>query len=340
VGKDLVRPAKSPSAYHYERSSGPFETFVYGRQEDGSPLESTCDPDELSSYFVDKSTPHFLTPVYFRAEVLGIYYAEPKRFHISANGVSCLDLWSMPHDINKEGLVQVWLGDLAKLPPGHQVHWKRHNVMPRGTITEHRFRRDFLAEFADPKDDPVYDFHRALETVIETATARSGGPLFLPLRSGDEYVPSTIRLPLTNDDSEFDQLVGALAKVTNDSLNVELIRAQSGLAIDGTTIKGSIGLLAAWLAQLGAAAEAIDAATGGLNAVQALRSTGAAHRKGENYEKTLARLGIDGIPNQLRFRSILTRVTGSLVLINEVLATPREADSSAAAADEVTDKPG
>jgi hypothetical protein len=245
----------------------------------------------------------------------------------------------MPHDINKEGLVQVWLGDLAKLPPGHQVHWKRHNVMPRGTITEHRFRRDFLAEFADPKDDPVYDFHRALETLIETGIARSGGPLFLPLRSGDEYVPSTIRLPLTNDDSEFDQLVGALAKVTNDSLNVELIGAQSGLAIDGTVIKGSIGLLAAWLAQLGAAPEAVDAATSGLNAVQALRSTGAAHRKGDKYEKTLARLGIESLPNQLRFRSILTRLTGSLVAINEALSTPPGAESTAKAVGEFPDTP-
>jgi hypothetical protein len=42
-----------------------------------------------------------------------------------------------------------------------------------------------------------------------------------------------------------------------------------------------------------------------LRAIQALRSTGAAHRKGSNYEKTKAKLQFDGVPPSKIVTSLL-----------------------------------
>lgn len=56
----------------------------------------------------------------------------------------------MPIDITKEDLVQVWLGDLSKLPDKEQLHWRQYNVPPQGTISQYRFETDFEAKFSGP----------------------------------------------------------------------------------------------------------------------------------------------------------------------------------------------
>ncbi len=321
LGKDVVFPYSEPDKRHTWFATGEreekFATFIIGRDEQGKDIESTCNEDELSNYFTDRGTPHFLTPVFFKKETLVKYYQEPSHYRVSDSGVGCLNLWHLPIDITEEELVQVWLGDLGRIPYKEQLHWRQFNVVPRGTITRHRWLRDFMAEFADPTDDPIYYFRVAFEETQREARARYGEDLFQGLDDKDRHAYETLHLPLTEEWKEFDEQVQALAKVTVDSLNVNLLSRESGQKIDGTSIKGSIDLLGAYLSGIGLTEDIKEQIIQPLRAVQTIRSTGAAHRKGSNFDNALQRFQLDNLSNCAKVKKLITDLTRTLSLLAE-----------------------
>lgn len=250
LGKDVVDPYSEPDKQHTNPfSKDRYGTFIIGRDDQGNELEATCNEDELSNYFTDRGTPHFLTAVYFSREVLGKYYQESRRYSLSQSYLNCLSLWSIPFDTTSEGLIQVWLGDLGRIPYREQLHWRQFNVTPKGTITKHRWMRDFMAEFADPEldEDPIYYFQTAFNQLQEASKKRYNEEFLNWLSDEDSHAYETLHLPLTDEWKEFDEQVQALAKIVVDSLNVELLSRESGVKIDGKTIKGSIDLLGMFL---------------------------------------------------------------------------------------------
>src|SRR2546422_7672542 len=57
----------------------PYTTLF--RSGDGEPVEHTSNHEKLGNYFgANADAPHYLTPIYFRKEVLGKYYADPDRY--------------------------------------------------------------------------------------------------------------------------------------------------------------------------------------------------------------------------------------------------------------------
>ncbi len=136
LGKVIVSPppmeqcGKWPFA---EAQPEPEVPFVIGVSLDGTMLEYTSDPSKLSNYFgANSGAPHYLTPVYFRKEVLSKYYADPDRFAVSDGGLGCLSLWSIQIDNNHATHVSVFLGDLGRdLPYEERLHWRQFNVPPR-----------------------------------------------------------------------------------------------------------------------------------------------------------------------------------------------------------------
>lgn len=323
LGKDVVFPYSEPDKRHTWFATGErekkFATFIIGRNEQGKDIESTCNEGELSNYFTDRGTPHFLTPVFFKREVLVKYYQEPSRYRVSDSGVGCLDLWHLPIDITEEGLVQVWLGDLGRIPYKEQLHWRQFNVHPRGTITRHRWLCDFMAEFTDPTNDPIYYFRVAFEEVQREARARYGEELFQGLNEKDRYAYETLHLPLTEEWKEFDEQVQALAKVTVDSLNVNLLSRESGQKIDGISIMGSIDLLEIYLKKIGVTEDIRKQIMYTMRAIQTIRSTGVAHRKGSNFNKALQRFQLYNLSNCEKVKKLVTYLTRALSLIAEAM---------------------
>jgi hypothetical protein len=60
----------------------------------GKPVRHTCDPDKLANYFgKNPEAPHYLTPVFFRAEVLEKYYADPGKYSVEDGSLRCGRLW-------------------------------------------------------------------------------------------------------------------------------------------------------------------------------------------------------------------------------------------------------
>jgi hypothetical protein len=106
-----------------------------------------------------------------------------------------------------------------------------------------------------------------------------GWKLFRPMSEGDDYYFKILRNPLTNEQKEFDEQVLTLAKLFIDSLNeAELAK---GLTFEKESPKG-LDKLEAFMAAREMEFPQMDEF---LRKFQALRSTAAAHRKGEKYKK-------------------------------------------------------
>ena len=291
LGKKILAPPPRESAGVWpftEDKEEPDVTFIVNVDQNGNNIESTSHPGKLDNYFgANPGACHYLTPVYFRREVLAKYFSEPDRYSVSDGLLTCLSLWSCQIDNDLDAHVVVFLGDLGRdLPYEERLHWRQFNVLPEGGVSRTNFRRSFLAQATSPRASDLTFRREYSEFVTEWAGAQ-GWSLFLPLPSRDEHILNTIRVPVTNSQAEMDEQVSHLTKLLVDSLNEKELTARTGDLGKGT--KG-IGKLAGFLEttqfpQRGTVVQF-------LKDLQNLRSTGSAHRNGSGYDKTLIRLGI------------------------------------------------
>jgi hypothetical protein len=112
----------------------------------------------------------------------------------------------------------------------------------------------------------------------------------LPLAPGDAHHLQTLHVPATEEQKEFDGLVQSLTKLLIDSLNEKELIALL-VPVARQNLKGSISRLDAALRACGVSG--FDPHIAFLRDLQDLRSTGAAHRKGDKYRKVAAKFGVD-----------------------------------------------
>jgi len=303
LSKVLLAPPPQDHAgiWPFEKDDRDREVFfIVGTDDHGEPIEHTSDPDKLANYFGgNPGAPHYLTPVYFRKEVLSKYYADPDRYTVSDGHLSCLSLWGCQIDNNHPTHVVVFLVDLGRnLPYEERLHWKQFNVPPEGGMSKTNFRRSFLAQFAAP-EAPDLLFREEYQHLSRAWNSSQGWPLFLPPNPEDAHLLDTIRVPVTNSQAELDAQLLTLAKLLIDSLNERELEARGAPPARGD--KG-ITKLGRFLQSTGFA-EA-QTVVQFLRNLQTLRSTGAAHRKGSAYQRIAADLGVD-----VRDRpSVMTRI--------------------------------
>jgi hypothetical protein len=290
LGKVMISPppVERCGKWPYpEREADQGVGFIIGVNADGSLREFSSNPDRLSNYFgANPGAPHYLTPVYFRREVLSKYYADPDRYAVSDGYLACLSLWGVQIDNNHRSHVVVFLGDLGRdLPYEERLHWKQFNVPPEAGISETNFRRSFLAQWTAPEAADL-TFRSEYERLGREWREAMGWPLFLEPAAGDAYLLTTVRVPVTTSQVEFDQQVLALTKLLVDSLNEQELVNQVG---PGDKDEKGISKLERFLANRSSPQAA--AAIQFLRDLQALRSAGSGHRKGDRYDKILAKLG-------------------------------------------------
>jgi len=93
-----------------------FQEFIIGADKNGQPIKHTCEPSRLANYFGrNPDAPHFLTPVYFRPEVLTKYYSNPDKYSVEDGHLRCGGLWGLRMDNDHEDCVMAFLGDLGTL---------------------------------------------------------------------------------------------------------------------------------------------------------------------------------------------------------------------------------
>lgn len=300
LGKKYVAPRAMPR--DNEPEEGRFQEFIIGTDESGNLIRHSCNPEHLGNYFgKNPDAPHYLTPVYFRPEVLAKYYAEPAKYTVEDGGLRCGGLWHLRMDNDHSDYIVVWLGDLGQdLHQQERDYWLSFNISPAGRkISRTNFKRAFLAEFADPsRPDLVFKSNYADFCV--SFKSLMGWDFFLPLHPDDEHLLTALHLPMKDNQAEFDSQLIALTKIIVDSLN------EKAISKDVATIAKddkSITKLEKFFSSIGASG--YEGHIEFLRVLQNLRSVGAAHRKGSNYDKVVADLQLKDEGHQLVFGKLL-----------------------------------
>lgn len=309
------RGARAPRIERGSRKATEYPAFIYGVDAaTGALLTHTCDPEQLGNYFVPNGRLHYLTPVYFKREVLQPYDAEPTRYQLSVTRLSCLNLWGVDSSFNRAGLVEVYLGDIGRdLPADDWGHWRSYNVPPEGRMDQGRFRRDFLAQWAS-SEDVAGDLRRAREQANEVAAATLGAQLWKPLVGEIKAQWESLLPPLTDDPTALGQRLLTMAKVLVDGIDPGPIKARLTNHEPG---EQSLRLLQRLMVELSDEAEVVAT----LRELQAFRSKGGvAHLAGSKKAAAAADLGITGMTNLEAFDSIASRLTRDLVSIAQLLA--------------------
>jgi hypothetical protein len=318
LGRYVVRGLRNSRVPRFEEwdQDHEYPEFIYGTdRETGQPLSHTCDPQQLGTYFdKDGTRVHYLTPVYFKREVLQPYAAEPGKYALSATRLSCLGLWGVDISFNSAGLVEVYLGDLGRdLPAAEWGHWQSYNVPPQGTMDEGRFRRDFLNQPANSKD-PAGDLQRARARAAEVSEALLGSPIWRPLPAGARAEFESLVGPLSDAPAALGQALLVLTKALVDGIDPAPLKTFLG---SFEKDERSLSFLGRFSDELGGPPEL----TLVFRKLQNFRSSGGvAHLAGSGRAKAAADLGITGLSNWEAFESVVTRLTASLTALTELMA--------------------
>lgn len=317
LGKVIIAPPPIEKCAKWpfkEKETEQDVSFIIGIAPDGTPIEFTSNPDKLSNYFgANPGAAHYLTPAYFRREVLQKYYAEPERYSVEDGYLRCFGLWSIQIDNDHPTHVVAFLGDLGRdLPCRERLHWKQFNVPPPSDprISETCFQRSFLAQFAEPESADLV-FRHEYQRLNSTWREKMGWPLFLDPKPEDEHILQTIHLPVTGSRRELDEQILWLTKLLVDSLNEEEL---ANALPEKRRDERGISKFERFLENKGF--EHKEEVIHFLKDLQRLRSTGVAHRKGAKYEKTLSQLGLLGKKSPEVMKILLTRAVNHLRLLN------------------------
>ena len=187
--------------------------------------------------------------------------------------------------------VMAWLKDLAQsLPTAEREHWRSYNIAPDGVPSRTFYTRNIRAWFADPTM-PDRRLKMLYPRTNDEWSKRYNWPLWHKPEPADEYVMRQLHVCLDENQSEFDQQNGLLAKVMVDFLNVANIR---NLLKTSDPPDHGLNGLEAFLLRIGFSEAAIRIEP--LHVIQNLRSAGAAHKKGKRYAAALKRGGLEGMP--------------------------------------------
>ncbi len=289
LGKKLIKgyPLEKCGIWPYnEEEKEIFDDFIIGINEVGEEITYTSNPDELANFFgKNPHAPNYLTPVFFKREVLNKYYNEPNKYSVTDGYISCGDIWGLRVDNNRKEHIMVFLGDLGRdLNHKERLYWKSFNIIPDGKgISETCWKRSFAAEFCDPQCSDL-KFKQLFQQFNSDWSKKYSWDFFLPLNKDDEYHYQILHIPSDNQ-SEFDEQIRGLVKILIDSLNEKKLEE-----LNCQKINGSINKLEHYFKSN----NIIDyqAHIDFLKNLQNLRSSSVAHRKGSNYENVAKIFGI------------------------------------------------
>ncbi|OXM54458.1 hypothetical protein [Amycolatopsis alba] len=269
-GQYVILPAKNAPgpAWCSDEEPADYPAFIYDTDAStGGPL--TVEPS-LANVGTDGSPgPHFWTRVYFQPQVLDRYLDEPRRYTVTASRITCLNVWGLSIGRSSDGLVEVDLYDLSRMPTPEWSHWKSHNVPPSGGQPDSGKRdRERLNRIAS-SPDTVRDLRTAVARANDAAQRHQNWPLWRPLAEPAATEWQTLHAPVVNDMSALLSPLLTLTKVLVDSLDeVRIKGALSTPPTDPST--RSLGLLQLYLTERGGTPDAVKP----LRDLQRLRSKG------------------------------------------------------------------
>jgi len=182
---------------------------------------------------------------------------------------------------------------------------------------------------ATDSDRPEHEFQRQYERLSIACAEMLGWELLLPLTEEDTHFYKAIRVPATDEQKDFDELVLAMTKILVDSLNEKELNKLIPES-DRADIKGSISRLerACSTAKVANANGHIEY----LRKLQNLRSAGTAHRKGSNYDKIAQEFQVDSQSLRQVFEGTLVKGIRLLEFLEATVRSGSFGGKTAAAA--------
>jgi hypothetical protein len=312
IGKRVIPapPIAACGRWPFENPDEHFPEFIIGSDKDGAPVRFSCNPDELSNYFgANPGAPHYLTPVFFRRDVLQKYYDQPERYSVDDGNLRCASLWSLRMDNDHPDHVMVFLGDLGRdLPIRERDYWLAFCMPEGGELSDTVVRRAFLGEFAAAASPDIV-FRHLYERFAEAWRAVFGWDLLRPPNKDDEHILQRIRLPLTESLPELEGQLLNIVRLLVDFLNDAELKTR--ISADTTDMK-SIAKVDAWLREQGYPNTDRDVAF--LRSLQSIRSKGAAHRKGSDFDEVLAKV----VGSVTRKEAVSTLIQRGIIMLRDL----------------------
>jgi len=281
-GIDIIPPYSKPY-YGLHELKKKYESFIIGLDEHGENIQISCK--------IHGQPDLFLTHIYFKKELLLEYYRNPEKYTINEGElISCSSKWAIPYcEIND--LIQVYLGDLGMIPYKDQKLWKRYEyIMYRQIMTKDRHNRDRLAQFSHPIH-PIYQLKTVYREINEIFLKEHSQKLFEAKNKLDSYNIKKIHLLITNQTSEYDEIINSLSKSFIEQINVNLIKNIVPKDFHPEKTKRTLK----WLESLGIFLKIEDWSNkmSVLYALWDIRSNCIEHGRGENCLKILKRHKLD-----------------------------------------------
>jgi len=191
-----------------------------------------------------------------------------------------------------------------------------HGIKPRQFDLSEEFRLFHNLYHDRHNDRYIHISDRGNETIAaevllgqvrEAWTKKFGWSIFRPLHEDDSHIVRQLHVPISESLGEFDVQVLFLVKLLVDSLNeAELARACPG----GPADEKGISKFRRYLEQQ--KYPETDRDIGLLRTLQDLRSSGAVHAKGKNFDKIRKRIGLDIDSPKDVFRALISQVNQML----------------------------
>lgn len=282
LGKKVFDPPPIEKAGIWSLGKSPedehFPEFIVAEDADGGPIKKSC----------NTRNGDYLTPVFFRRDVLLRYYQDPNKYTVEDGLLRCGSFWAVRIDNDHQDHVMVWLGDLGRdLPELERHYWVSFNVAPTTRISRTAIGRQIMGRFS-VAESPELRFKSAYASFKESWLIRFGWTLFLELQAEDQHVMQRLRMPLNDNQSEFEDQVLGLVKIMIEALDEGAIQKQLSSKTKGAK---SITKLEEWLTQEGYPFLQRDIQF--FRRLQKLRNKVSAHLKGPNYAKEIANLVIN-----------------------------------------------
>lgn len=306
VGKKIVNGLKDfvSKDWSEKRKNQKYVEFLIDTLENGEEESFSCNPDGLGNLFGgNPDSPQFLTPIFFKREVLQKYYQDTRKYSVKDNEIEFKGVINLQIDNNHEKYIIVYLGDLGRtLNYKEQQYWRSFNVVPDEGMSSVKYSRDILNRFAEPIA-PDLVFKKVFKGFQRDWFNQYQYHLFKPLNEEDFHYFETLRIPLQDSLTEFESQVLAITKILIDSINEAQIEKEYP-EIKDAEVKGGIKKLEWFLLQKGFIDN--DGHILYLQKLQGLRSSSVAHRKGKEYQRSVKNFKIDELSKVDIFREILT----------------------------------
>ena len=213
---------KDVKSFWHEREKK-YEKFSF-IDENGEEKTFTCEEDKIAPILHDEETgiPGYMTLISFRKDVLKKYYDKPNQYSVSDGYLKCDSFWFMRIDIQDDRVV-VYLGDLSKIPYEEQKYWRSYNIIEAAGISQEAWERDIEGKFTET-DRPDFFFKNRYQKFNQIWQEKYGWSFFKPLSEKDKHCIDSLRIPLNEEQLEFDTQIQYLTKVFIDSINTKEIR--------------------------------------------------------------------------------------------------------------------